>query len=148
MKIYRTSGFLSYPKVCQNIPPLNIFSSQSNLSISLILISLKVSKWYLKHPMFEPFRSYLLEDKFRLNVCMWIILHACNHICNCQLCWALVNDVRSSLHVCAHAQAKSSALNWSVCMCVHMHKLNPLSNGQVRFPHICKTLCYLALIKL
>jgi len=56
---------LSYPEVCQNIPPLNIFSSQSDLSVSIILITLKVRKWDLKHTMFESFWSNLLHHRAR-----------------------------------------------------------------------------------
>ena len=63
----------TYPEICQNIPPLNIFSSQSDLPVSMLLIILKVSQWYLKDSVFESFWSNLLRDKAE------VILYAQTH---------------------------------------------------------------------
>lgn len=61
MKIKPKSVHLSYPEICQDISPLNIFSSQSDLPVSMVLIPLEVCQWNLKHSMFETFRSNLLK---------------------------------------------------------------------------------------
>jgi len=58
----------SYPEICQDILPLNVFSSQPNLPERMILISLKISQWDLKHSMFEPFRSNLQFETTTVNI--------------------------------------------------------------------------------
>ena len=50
-------------EVCKHILPLHILCSQANLPISLVLISLKVSKANLEHSVFESFRSNLYITK-------------------------------------------------------------------------------------
>lgn len=55
----------TYPEVCENIPPLHILSSKSDLPVSLIFILLKVSQRNLKHSMLKSFRSNLSDRRIQ-----------------------------------------------------------------------------------
>jgi len=44
-----------YPELAQNVPALDIFSSETDLPVSVILITLKISKRNLKNSVFQAF---------------------------------------------------------------------------------------------
>jgi hypothetical protein len=70
-----TKYLLPHPEVREHVPPLHILRSQTDLPVGMLFIILKISQRNLKHPMFESFRSNLLDnmqqktfsDKYRQN---------------------------------------------------------------------------------
>jgi hypothetical protein len=61
-KQIKPNNLLTHPEVREHVPPLHILRSQTDLPVGMLFIILKISQRNFKHPMFEPFRSNLLDN--------------------------------------------------------------------------------------
>lgn len=56
-------NIVTYIEIGQDILPLDIFSPQTDLSVGMVLILLKVSQGYIKDTMFQSFRGNLIGKR-------------------------------------------------------------------------------------